>query len=137
MKLTRHGRVRLATALWIAVSVMLIWRGTDPFLGRMETTGGKVMTLLLAAVIGAAKGHFVIRKSAARTAKYIANRPERDWFWNAFHPVMYLIIPLMIAMGVWLRNYVGNDYPWIVVGVYVGVAAGLLASLRGFALKPA
>ena len=132
MKLNRHGRVWLATAVWIAVALMLIWRGVFPHFSNIEAGWAKVVTLVAAIVVGLAKGVFVISKSAARTAAYIRRRPERDWIWNALHPILYLLIPVMILMGIMLKRWCKDDAPALVVGVYVGIGAALLVGSRGF-----
>ncbi len=132
MKLTRTGRVRVATAVWLAVGVMLIVRGFFPYFFNIESTGVRALTLVLALVIGVAKGIFVIAKSAERTAGYIRRRPHHDWVWFSFHPVLYLVIPLMIGMGIALRVYAGPTMPWLVLGVYVGIGAAMIAGTRGF-----
>lgn len=132
MKLTRTGRVRLAAALWIAVAALLTYRGLVPHLGNMATTGGRALALGVGLLFGGAKGWFVLSKSAARTARYIAGRPERDWPWLAVHPVLYLLIPLMIGLGVLVRHRCAQEMPGVVVGLYVGVAAAMLIGCRGF-----
>lgn len=136
MKISRQGRVLLATILWIAVGLMLIWRGY-PFLGMIGSTGGKAAAIALGLLVGGAKGVFVLSKSARRTAGYIARRPEQDWLFLCFHPVLWAVIPLMILMGWALRTYVGADYPGVVVGVYIGIGAAMIVGSRGFRSAPA
>ncbi|MCA9320784.1 MAG: hypothetical protein KDB53_08620 [Planctomycetes bacterium] len=130
MKLSRSGRATLASVVWLLVSAMLIYRGLKYF-PAIQETWVKVLTISLAVVIGVAKGLFVLSKSAARTAGFIQRRPEQDWFWFCFHPILYLLIPLMILMGWGLRHYYGESHPAVVVGVYVGVGVAMLAAVRG------
>jgi hypothetical protein len=140
MKISRQARIWTATIVWLAVAALLAWRGTvrsaegapDGYFAAIATTQGKLLALGLALLIGGAKGWFVLSKSAARTARFIMRRPERDWVWNSFHPVLYVLIPLMILFGWGLRHFWGAQHPALVVGVYVGIAVALLVGVRGF-----
>lgn len=147
MKIGRGARLKVATVMWIGVAVFLAWRGTirhDPDHGAPEgffkaigSAKWQAIALLAAAVIGGLKGRFVLQKSAVRTARFIQRRPESDWFWMSVHPVIYVMIPLMMGMGIALRNTMGKDHPALIVGVYCGIACGLLVGARGFHLKDA
>lgn len=132
MKTSRRGRVTLATLIWIAVGVMLIWRGVVPFLGQIDSTTGKALALGLGAVVGIAKGMFVLSKSARRTAGYIARRPEQDWVFLCLHPILWAVIPVMIGMGLGLKALFAEGQPGIIVGVYVGIGAAMIVGSRGF-----
>lgn len=132
MKISRSARIGLAWFIWAGVAGMLAYRGLVPHFSNIGSTGGQAMALLLGVVVGSVKGYFVLSRSAERTAKFIARRPDQDWFWFCFHPVLYVLIPLMILFGVVLRHYCQDSAPAVVVGVYVGIAAALLVGLRGF-----
>ena len=132
MKLSRSGRVGVATGLWLAVGVMLIVRGLFPHFANIDSMGVKVAAVLLGIAVGGAKGWFVLAKSAKRTAGFIARRPEQDWIWMSFHPVLWAVIPLMIAMGLTLKHYCAEDAPGVIVGVYVGIGAAMMVGSRGF-----
>jgi len=140
MKIGREGRIWTATIVWLAVAAMLAWRGTirgdddhpEGYFAAIATTSGKSLAVLAALAIGGAKGWFVLAKSAARTRRFIERRPERDWIWMSLHPVLYVLIPVMIAMGWALRHFYGREHPGLVVAVYVGIAAALVVGVRGF-----
>jgi uncharacterized membrane protein YwzB len=132
MKLSRNGRVSLARLLWIGVAIMLAYRGLVPHFSNIEATWAKVLAVVLALVIGFGKGKFVLRKSALRSKRFIARRPERDWFWFSIHPIFFLLIPLMIWMGSLLRKNFAADYPALIVGVYLGIGMALLIGSSGF-----
>ena len=132
MKLSRGGRAGLATLIWIAIGVMLIYRGLVPHFSNIETTWGKALALVLGVIIGGAKGMFVLRKSAVRTAGFIQRRPEKDWFWFCLHPILYILIPVMIGFGLLLKHYFAGSNPGIVVAVYVGIGCALIMGSLGF-----
>ena len=132
MKISRRARVGLATVIWIAVGVMLIVRGLFPHFENIDSGTGRMVALVLGVLVGGAKGWFVLSKSAKRTAGFIARRPEQDWPWMSFHPVLWAVIPLMIGMGVWLRHTFADSNPAIIVGVYVGIGAAMIIGSRGF-----
>lgn len=138
MKISRRGRVRVATVLWLAVGTMLIARGW-PFFAAIASTQGKVITLAIALAVGIGKGLFVLSRSAARTAGFIRRRPEQDWFWFSVHPILYALIPLMIGVGLTLKHFYGQSFPALVAAVYFGIGAALIAGTKGFraALAPA
>lgn len=132
VKLSRNGRIRLATLVWFAVALMLLYRGLVPHFGNTDPVWVAVVAILIGAGIGFAKGKFVLRKSAARTAGFIGRRPEKDWFFLALHPVLYFLIPLMIGMGWLVKHYTSQDHPYVVVGLYVAIAVALVVGTPGF-----
>ena len=121
-----------AATIWTAVAISLIGRGLVPYFANIESTTTRIVALVLAFVIGVPKGLFVISRSTERTARFIAKRPEQDWIWMSFHPVLYLLIPLMIAMGIFLRSHYGVSNPELIVGAYVAIGLALLVGVRGF-----
>ncbi len=110
----------------------LIYRGLFPYFGQIESTMTKVIVLVLILAIGIGKGIFVISKSTARTAAYVARRPEQDWIWLSFHPVLYVLIPVMIAAGLFVRHQYGATMPALIVGLYGSIGLALLVGVRGF-----
>lgn len=132
MKLSRNGRVTVARLLWVGAAVMLVWRGLVPHFANIDATWVKVVAVVAALAIGFGKGKFVLAKSALRSKRFIARRPERDWFWFSIHPVFFLLIPLMIGMGYTLRKYCADSAPGVIVGVYLGIAMALLIGSFGF-----
>lgn len=127
--LSARGRALLGGVVWVAIGVMLIWRGF-PYWAKSETSspGWALWAVVLGLVIGGAKGVFVLRKSAARMIRRIESRPGRAPFWQIYPPYLYLLIPVMIGMGLALKSYYGESKPSLVLGVYVGIGAALLCS---------
>ncbi|MFT7617212.1 MAG: hypothetical protein ACI97A_000846 [Planctomycetota bacterium] len=132
MKVSKKVRFATAMVVWLAVAVMLIYRGLVPHFGNIDSNMAKIVALSLAAVLGIAKGIFVISKSTARTAAFIIKRPSQDWIWMSFHPVLYVLIPVMILFGYWMKDMYAVSKPEVVVGVYVGIGIALLVGIRGF-----
>jgi hypothetical protein len=130
LKISRITRKNLMVAIWAVVAGMLAYRGCT-FLPDVEGTGDLVMWISIGLAIGAAKGWFVLSKSAARTCAYIDRRPELDWFWLSLHPVLYILIPAMIGLGEFMRETYGKSIPGLVAALYLGVAVALLLGLRG------
>jgi len=132
MKLAERGRSLLAGTVWITVALFLAIRGWR----HWETFGDGSFPwpwLLLAAVIGGAKGLFVITKSARRIATRIAANPGPQWFWTIYPLQLLLVIPLMILMGWWLRTSAwGEGHAGVVLAVYAGIGAALMVSSRPF-----
>ncbi|MEE9391608.1 MAG: hypothetical protein V3W41_03795 [Planctomycetota bacterium] len=132
MKLSRNGRISLAIFIWLAVAVFLLYRGLIPHFANTEPTWIAILAIVLGAGMGFAKGKFVLRKSAKRTAGFIARRPEQDWFFFALHPILYFLIPLMMGLGFAVRKYAATDYPYLVVGLYVAISVALVVGSSGF-----
>ena len=136
---TGKGRIVRHRQFTLKLETRTAGRGTikpeagmpDGYLGAI-TGSTKVWALLAALVLGGAKGWFVLRKSAVRTVRFIERRPERDWIWMSLHPVLYIMIPVMIGMGLALRHFWGAEYPALIVAVYVGIAAALVVGCAGF-----
>ena len=132
MKLSRNGRVTVARLLWIGVAIMLTWRGLVPHFANIDSTWAKALAIIAGLVIGFGKGKFVLQKSALRSKRFIARRPERDWIWFSIHPIFFVLIPIMIGMGWTLRHYLADSAPAVIVGVYLGIAGALLIGSFGF-----
>jgi hypothetical protein len=105
---------------------MLLWRGW-PFFERLEG-GSSTLVPSAALAIGAAKGWFIFRRTSGKNIERIRSEPEPRWFWRVYPLYLYVLIPVMIAFGVWIRYTLGEGYPWVVVLVYFSVGAALLAS---------
>lgn len=130
LKISRITRKGFMVGIWSGVAAMLAYRGY-PFLSAVEGTGDLVMWISIGLVIGAAKGWFVLSKSATRTCAYIDRRPELDWFWLSLHPVLYILIPAMIGLGHFMKVTYGESMPGLVAALYLGVSVALLLGLRG------
>ncbi|MEM6708870.1 MAG: hypothetical protein AAF648_08805 [Pseudomonadota bacterium] len=127
-------RALLAGALWLTAGLGLLWRGLDPY--WLNVAQESILTALLllagAVLIGAAKGWFVLRRSAIRILQHIESRPGQQGL-AAVYPASALpLLLLMIALGFAMRHFLGESYPEIVAGVYLGIGAALICSTSPF-----
>lgn len=129
--MTRSQRATFAGVLWLLIGSFLIFRG---FLHWNESgiPAFPVLPLALGVAIGAAKGIFVLRKSSKRILRRIADGPERAPVYQAYPPFLLVAIPLMIGLGLGLRHFFGAEHPALILAVYAGIGAALLASSPPF-----
>ncbi len=115
---------------------MLAWRGVI-MLQKAETTWGLILAAVLGALVGVAKGNFVLGKTARRNIKRMEAIPSpRPW--NVFTSKFYVLILLMIGLGVGLRSLAAAEVlPWALVGgIYLGIGLALLVASRLYLLPP-
>jgi len=134
-----------AGIIWVAAGGMLLFRGTKmlygvwtldkEFVEGAEATTHTMLIVyaLIGLVVGAAKGFFVLSKSAKRNSDRIdrIEGPVRPW--QVFALKFIPLIAVMIGMGLGIRFLAANtEVTWISWGgcgaVYVGIGAALFAS---------
>lgn len=127
---------RRATVMvvWVAVGVMLIWRGL-PYAGFRElpevtglTGNDRFIALAAGLVVGVAKGLTALRKGARRAVRQIVDRGESAPPWTVFSLGMVLLVGLMVGAGLALRhaNYDADVKAWIVGILYPGIGVALI-----------
>jgi hypothetical protein len=133
--LTHYSLTRLAGVLWLLGGVILITRAWPMAFEALDegTSGGLLaFALLLGTLMGGAKGKFVLAKSARRNIKRIQALPEPAAAWKAWPFYLYLVIPVMIAMGLGVKHLAKADQlpgGWATAcAVYVGIGMALFAS---------
>ena len=131
--MSRRSLELLAAAVWIGVGAMLATRGGRMLLEHADAGGSVWGWLVGGALLGAAKGKFVLSRSAARNRARIAEL-EAPRPWQVFAPRFWPLIGLMIGLGAGLRWLAASGYlGWgFVGGLYVGIGAALLASSRAY-----
>ncbi len=97
--------------LWTIGGIRLIWGGSFLLMGTSATGIWLVLPLILAFAVGAAKGKFVLAKSAQRSIAAAEaledNNTNRALGWaKAWGLRGFILISVMIALGVFL----GSDY---------------------------
>jgi len=127
---------RLAGVVWLAVGGMLAWRGVR-MLQLAETTWGLALALALGLLVGAAKGHFVLSRTARRNIRRI-DALEEPRPWNVFSGRFVIVIGMMIGLGIGLRTMAEHGWlTWALVGgIYVGIGAGLAVSSSVYFMRP-
>ena len=103
----------------------MLYRGCV-FLPKVDGSGSLLVWGAAGLLLGAAKGWFVLSTSATRAFGYIDRRPECDWFWLSIQPIFYVLIPLMIGFGVFVRKTFGESTPGLVAALYIAVSVALL-----------
>lgn len=125
MQLGMAGRARIVFMLWCVMGAFLVWRG----LGYREAAGDDAsLALAIGLAIGVAKGLTVLRKSSRRIIARIEAQPGKASPFSAFPPILALLIPLMIGFGWSLRHFWGESHPALVLAVYTGIGAALIAA---------
>ena len=130
MNFDAPSRAFLAGAIWLMAGLLLIGRGLSPY--WMEVARGSLveasLVLGLAMLLGAAKGRFVLRRTAERMLNHIERQPARLGL-NTVYPLSFYPVLLgMICLGFAVRTFLGESFPAVVAGVYIGIGAALLAS---------
>ena len=104
--MSSRSLVTAAGLLWAAIGTLLVTRGVG-MLTRAHEGGSGPLALSVASAlglfIGAAKGRFVLSKSALRNKARI-QALERPRPWQLFRPGFYPLIGLMILLGIGLRS---------------------------------
>ncbi len=147
MNLSAPSRALVAGAVWLAAGLMLLWRGLFPYWqGVARDSATEAFLLLVGAVLlGAAKGWFVLRRSAARVLHHIDGSPARAHLTTLYPRSAYPLLLGMILLGVTIRATLGETLPAVVAAVYLGIGAALLCSAApyfrywrrgGFAASP-
>jgi len=133
--MSRRALARIAGALWCVGSLALFTRSASLFRIARDTEQRSTAVLWLAIgaglAIGAAKGWFVLRKTAARNLLRIGSLGEPTRPWQAFPPAFYPLIAVMIGMGVGIRMLAARGLPGghlTALAVYVAIGAALLGS---------
>jgi hypothetical protein len=136
--MSRQARRWVVCVVWVAVGLLLIWRGL-PYAGLRDSgtaapdfdplTGNERWIALAAAlVLGLGKGFTALRKGARRAATQIERRGERAPVWTVFSPFMILLVGLMIGAGLALRltPYDPNVKGWLIGILYPAIGLALI-----------
>jgi drug/metabolite transporter (DMT)-like permease len=131
MSCSPSTRAWTAGLLWSAIGLFLVVRGLFPYLDRVvqgSGAGTAALAILAGLAAGVLKGLLVLARSSRRVIARIEARPGKAPLWSMFPTPLLLVIPLMIGLGLGLRHLFGESSPALVLGIYVGIGAALLAS---------
>jgi hypothetical protein len=118
----------LAAMLWSAVGLGLSAAGIRWSLGAQGLW--PLLLLLLGFGLGAAKAHFVLDRTAARSAARIVSRGDGKCLGGFLSWQSWAFVLAMIGLGVSLRR---SPLPRTLLGIiYTGVGLGLLKGSRCF-----
>lgn len=144
MEVSRETHLKLAFFLWGLVGTGLLIAGgiflfggrtmseLDPSRGAPGTAEG--IGLVIALIIGFAKGNFVLPKIAKKNIDRIEQLPERSPFYMTFSVKSWMLILVMILIGRTIR-FLGA--PRLLIGViYVAVGFALALGSRSYLVAP-
>ena len=132
--MSQQERRWVVALVWMAVGVMLIWRGL-PYVGLrydpavLSLSGNDTWIALgIAVVVGIGKGFTLLRKGARRGVANIVQSGELAPMWTVFSPYMIVLVLLMIAFGQLLRKleYDPQVKAWLVGILYPGIGLALI-----------
>jgi hypothetical protein len=132
--MSQQGRRGVVCVVWMAVGVLLIWRGL-PYTGLRQVAGVQALSgaqtwiaLACGLVLGFGKGFTALRKGARRAAAQIVSRGEDAPAWSVFSPFMIVLVALMVGLGLALRLLPYDDTikAWVVGILYPGIGIALL-----------
>ncbi len=133
--MSQQGRRGVVMVVWVAVGLMLIWRGL-PYAGLRDHVDVPVsldgnqtwIALGIGLIVGIGKGLTALKKGARRAARQIIDRGEQAPPWTVFSPTMVLLVGLMVGAGLALRHspYDPTVKAWIVGILYPGIGVALI-----------
>jgi hypothetical protein len=132
--MSQQGRRGVVCVVWVAVGLMLIWRGL-PYAGLRSVPGIEALTgsetwiaLACGVVLGIGKGFTALRKGARRAVAQIVARGEQAPAWSVFSPFMIVLVALMVGLGLALRlgTYDATVKAWVIGILYPGIGVALL-----------
>jgi hypothetical protein len=122
----------MAGVFWLGIGLMLATRGVLMFLAASKM-GASTQALALAAalglIIGAAKGRFVLSKTARKNRDRIGELTEPVKPWQVFSVKFYPLIGLMMGGGIAIRHFFVKDGSSTAQLSYGGVLCGIGGAL--------
>ena len=131
--MNKNSLYALAGSIWGLVGLFLIIRGgfmyQDALNMQNATQTGLIISLVIAIIIGGAKGKFVLSKTARRNKSRIESIEGPLQIHHVYAKSFYILIAGMILLGVSLRHF--NEYLGgyvVVAGIYCGIGLALMVS---------
>ncbi len=130
IKLGKTGLIRLAQWLWLAGGVSLLLAGVNRLSGSMGEISQPVLigSLVVAVIIGAAKGRFVLGKTAQRNLDRLNALTKPQKLVHVYNTRSWIMIGLMLVISASLTWFAAPMLWRGVVNVAVGLA--LMVSSR-------
>jgi len=121
----------LAGTIWVLVGGMLLARSVPMVEAASEQSGWTttIISLVVGALLGAAKGRFVLSKTARRNRVRIEALQDA-YIWNVFTGKTWLLVAAMIGLGMLLRGGAAAGwFSWApIAAIYAGIGAAMLVS---------
>ncbi len=120
--------ITIAGSVWCAVGAFLIIRGYFLYQLADSSKNTIIISLIVALVIGGAKGKFVLSKTARKNKNRIEGLEHSPLkIHDVFSKVFYFLIIGMIGLGVALRTYPHLVGGYVVVAaIYCGIGMALI-----------
>lgn len=129
--MTQIDHLRNAALFWTIGGIVLIARGIG-FVFETYSSHA-VAVLLVAALVGVAKGLFVLGRASRKSIKRIRQLPEKSPAWQVFPGSTYALIGWMMGLGATLR-WAGRHWNLLgIVGIiYVTIGIALIGGSTFF-----
>jgi uncharacterized membrane protein len=129
----KNSLYTLAGSIWGLVGLFMIIRGAGMYQDALNTQNATQTALMISiavsAILGVAKGRFVLSKTARRNKSRIDSLEEPLKVHHVYAKSFYFLIAGMIALGISLRTF--NEYLGgyvVVAAIYCGIGLALMIS---------
>ena len=131
--MNKNSLYALAGSIWGLVGLFLMIRGVMMYQVALETQNATqtalIISIVIATIIGVAKGKFVLSKTARRNKSRIESLEGPLKVHHVYAKSFYFLIAGMILLGVSLRTF--NEYLGgyvVVAAIYCGIGLALMVS---------
>ncbi|MFQ5449409.1 MAG: hypothetical protein ACE5E9_02205 [Nitrospinaceae bacterium] len=133
--MNKDSLINIAGILWGFIGVFLIYRGIHFYQIAIDEQHSTKMALWISViaclVIGSAKGHFVLSKTARKNKSRILNLESPLKIHHIFSKPFYGFIAAMMFLGILLRSlntYLGGYI--VIAPIYCGIGLALIVGSR-------
>ncbi len=135
--MSKNNLITIAGSLWGIIGIFLIFRGAGLYQLAVDEQNSTQMavavSLVVAILIGTAKGLFVLSKTAKKNKSRIQGLEAPLKIHQIFSKPFYFLIAGMMGLGFLLRNLNGYLGGYIVVAaIYCGVGVALIVGSRAY-----
>ncbi len=131
--MSKNSLYTLAGSVWGLVGLFLVVRGAIMYQAALDTQNASqtalAVSIAASIILGAAKGRFVLSKTARRNKSRIERIEEPLKIHHVYAKSFYFLIIGMIGLGIALRTW--NEYLGgyvVVAAIYCGIGLALMVS---------